>query len=246
MIVFCPSCGSRISVEPASPGGEVTCPRCRSKFSTGGLKPADNAPPPRRFKAKKAGGGKLAGVLIGLIVLLVLGGGAAGLYYGGVFGRHAAGTAKSPAAPPVWQPFTSVDGRFTVELPGTPEREHVKAPGRSGKILATTYTVETSMATYTVAIQDFEGKQTPEQLIDQSRADLSAGKSGKLVSEKDVTAGDTKGKAFVADVPNRGKAYIRFFVAGKRLYKLMAVGTGGKSPDERDVAKFMDSFQVSG
>jgi hypothetical protein len=245
MIVFCPSCGSRISVEPAAPGGDVTCPRCRSQFSTGGLKPADNVRPTRRFKSKKAGGGKIAGALFVLVVLLVVGGGAAGLYYGGVFARHAGGTSKSGAAPPSWQEFTSADGRFTVELPGTPEREHVKAPGRSAKVLATTYSVETSAATYTVAIQDFDGKQTPEQLIDQSRADLSAGKSGKLLGEKDVTAGDTKGKEFVAEVPNRGKAYIRFFIAGRRVYKLMAVGTGGKSPDEGDVAKFMDSFRVT-
>ena|SRR5947209_4196592 len=245
MVVFCPSCGSRISVEPASPGGDVTCPRCQSKFATAGLKPADNAPPPRRFKPKKSGGGKLGGVLIALGVLILLGGGAAALYFTGVFGLHTNATGTGTASQPTWQDYTSTEGRFSVLFPGTPTRELVRAPGRSGKVLATTFTAEAAGTTYSVAFEDFDGKQTPEQVIDQSRADLSAGKGGKLVKEKDVTAGDHKGKEFVADVPNRGKTYMRFFVAGNRLYKVMAVGTG-KGPGERDVVKFMDSFRITG
>ena len=131
-------------------------------------------------------------------------------------------------------------------MPSTPTRDLVRAPGRSGKVLATSFTAETPTATYSVAYQDFDGKQSsPEQTIDQSRADLSVGKGGKLAGEKDVTAGSVKGKEFTADVPGHGTATMRFFVSGRRLYKLMVVGTG-KSPDPHDVAKFLDSFRIIG
>jgi hypothetical protein len=180
-----------------------------------------------------------------LVVLLLLGGGTVGLYYGGVFNRHTGGTSNTITNPPAWQEYTNAEGRFSIEFPGTPTREVVRSPGRSGKVLAVTFTAEASGVTYSVAFQDFDGKQTPEQVVDQSRADLLAGKSGKLLGEKDVSAGDWKGKDFVADVPNHGKAHMRFFVVGKRLYKLTAVGAGA-SPSERNVVKFMGSFRVSG
>ena len=58
-------------------------------------------------------------------------------------------------------------------------------------------------------------------------------------------AGTVKGKEFTADVPGHGTATMRFFVSGRRLYKLMVVGTG-KSPEPHDVAKFLDSFRITG
>src|SRR4051812_31670592 len=97
MVVFCPGCGSRISAEPASPGGTVECPRCHSTFPTAGVKEAGDAPPPRRFKPKKAGRNKLATFGIVLAVLLVVGGGAAGvLYYTGMFGRWFGSSSGGP------------------------------------------------------------------------------------------------------------------------------------------------------
>src|SRR5688572_8502068 len=135
MVVFCPGCGSKISVQPATPGGDVACPRCHSSFSTAGVKDATAAPAPRRFKPKKAGRSKLGGVLIALAVLLVLGGGTAGvLYYTGHLGRWFSGVGPSgggTATQPAWQEYANAEGRFRVLFPGTPTREAVMPPGRS-------------------------------------------------------------------------------------------------------------------
>lgn len=138
MVVFCPGCGSRISVEPEAPGGNVECPRCHSTFATAGLKSAEDAPQPKRFRAKKKSGGKAGVVLIALAVLLVLGGGAtAVLYFTGVIGNRSVQTHGSPNQP-VWQEYANAEGRFSILFPDTPTREEV-GRSRSGKVQAVKY-----------------------------------------------------------------------------------------------------------
>jgi hypothetical protein len=247
MVVFCPGCGSKISVEPAAPGGNVECPRCHSRFSTEGLKSAEATTPPKKFRPKKKGGGRFVGVLIVLVVVLVFGAGAAALYFSGIVGHH--GPVSNTGSPnqASWQEYTNAEGRFSVLFPGTPTRDTIPPPSRlkGGKPRVVSYTVDTPSATYSVALEDFDGKETPDQFIGKQRSDLSAGRGGKLVSEKDVTVDTNRGKDFVVEVPNRGAAHIRFVAAGRRLYKLMVVGTG-KPPDSHDVAKFFDSFRING
>jgi hypothetical protein len=247
MVVFCPGCGSKISAEPQSPGGAVECPRCHSTFSTGGLKSADDAPPPpKRFKPKKKGGSKVGVVLIVLLILILLGGGTAGmLWYTGVIGNRTmtSGTGKQPD----WTEYTNAGGRFTVLFPGTPTRDTVPAPSRlkpGQKPQIVSFTVEMPSENVSVMYEDFNGKETPEQFVEKWKADAGSGKGTKLVSEKDVTTGKEKGKEYVVEVNGR-TAHVRFITSGKRLYKLQVVGVG-KPPEARDVAKFMDSFRVTG
>src|SRR5438876_6468909 len=89
MNVFCPGCGARISAAPSplDEEGMVTCPKCKSRFPTSGVVATAAAEPKRKFKPKKKAG--RAWIVAGVIVLAIvlLGGTAAALYYGGVFGR---------------------------------------------------------------------------------------------------------------------------------------------------------------
>jgi hypothetical protein len=250
MVVFCPGCGSRISAEPESPGGNVECPRCHSTFPTAGLKSADDAPPPKRFRPKKAGRGKLAVTAIVMAVLLVVGGGAAAaLYFTGHLTRWVGGPSPSSGPnQPSWQEYTNAEGRFHVLFPGTPTRDTVPPPSRlkaGSKPRVVSFTAGTPDATYSVALEDFGGSESPEQFIEKQRAELSAGHGGKLVSEKDVTVGQYKGKEFVVEVPNRGTAHMRFIVAERRLYKLMATGAR-TAPDQGEVSRFFGSFGING
>jgi hypothetical protein len=250
MVVFCPGCGSRISVQPEAPGGAVQCPRCQSTFSTAGLKSADDLPQPKRFRPKTAGRGKLGGVLITLAVLFVLGGGtAAALYFTGVIGSRAA--TSGSAFQTHWQTYANPEGLFRVQFPGTPTRDTVPPPSKlkpGAKPRVVSFSVELPAANYSVAYEDFEGKETPEQFIDKWRSSLGGGT--KLVSEKDVPARSREGvtidkgtgKDFVIAVDGR-TAHVRFYTFGRRLYKLMVVGTG-KPPDPHDAALFMDSFRI--
>jgi hypothetical protein len=250
MVVFCPGCGSRISVQPESPGGNVECPRCHSTFATAGLKSADDAPPPRRFRPKKTGRSKLAITAIVLSVLIVvLGSTATALYFTGHLSRWFGGSGAIYGIlnQPAWQEYKNTEGRFRVSFPGTPTRDTIPPPSRlkaGAKPKVISFTAETPDATYSVAFEDFGGSETPEQFIDKQGTELTAGRGGKVISEKDVTVGQAKGKEFVVEVPNRGTAHMRFIVAGRRLYKLTAIGAR-KAPDPGDVAKFFESFRLT-
>jgi hypothetical protein len=249
MAVFCPGCGSKISVQPESPGGNVECPRCQSTFATAGLKSADGAPPPKRFRPKKAGGSKLGVVAIVMSVLLVvIVGAATTLYFTGHLGRWFGGSGSITGGPnqPAWQEYTNAEGRFRILFPGTPTRDTIPPPSRlkaGAKPTVVSFTVGAPDVTYSVAFEDFGGSETPEQFIDKQRTELTAGRGGKLTSEKDVTSGQNKGKEFIVEASKSGAVHMRFIVAGRRLYKVMALGTA-KPLDSRDVAKFFDSFRI--
>ena len=181
------------------------------------------------------------------ILLIVVGGTAAGLYFTGHLGRWFGGSGTIGAVQLEWKEYVNADARFRVLFPGTPTRDTIPPPSRlksGAKPTVVSFTVDTPDVTYSVAFEDFAGSQTPEQFIDTQRTDLTTGRSGRLISEKDVTVDKYKGKAFVIETPNRGTVHMQFVVAGRRLYKLMAVALE-KAPDAGDVAKFFGSFRIT-
>jgi hypothetical protein len=253
MVVFCPSCGAKISAEPRPGTTTITCPRCQSTFSTAGLKSAPDAAAPQRFRKKKPPRGKLAGVGILLLVLLLLGGGtAAVLYFTGLLGRGtgstggASGPGGAPTATaPTWLDYVSAEGKFRVLFPGAPTREVVPTGrSKSSRPRAVSFTAETPEVAYSVAYEDFDKDGAAEQFIQRQHEELAGNRGGKLLDEKDVAAGPSKGKEFTVEVPGRGTARIRFLAAGRRLYKLTALGKT-HPPDPAETAKFFDSFQIT-
>jgi hypothetical protein len=248
MVVFCPGCGSKISVQPATPGGAVECPRCRSSFPTAGLKPADDLPQPRRFRPKKPGRGR---PWIAALILILLLGGATGailyavgiLHWPGSTPSSELGTRSHPKnAKPGWTEFESSEAHVRLLLPGEPKR----TARRATKDVA--YELEKDGVAYGVVYADLDQarlrSRTPEQIIQGQHDQWAAGNKGTLASEKDVKAGDFKGKEFVVDLPT-GKAYMRYFAAGRRLYTVMVVGKT-RDPDPADVAAVFDSFAITG
>jgi hypothetical protein len=212
------------------------------------LKSAEKAPPPKRFRPKKAGRGKLGGVMIALAVLGLIGGAAtAVLWLTGVLhrpgtiagGPSITGTAGKSAGRPGWKEFESSEAHVRAMFPGEPKRT-----ARKTKDVA--FELEKDGVAYGIVFADLDQaraqSKTPEQIIQQQHDQWSAGAGGKLISEKDVTAGAVKGKEFVVDLP-KGKAYMRYFAAGRRLYTIIVVGKS-RSPDPADVGAFMDSFAI--
>jgi hypothetical protein len=249
MVVFCPGCGAKISVDPAPARPDVRFPRCQSAFSTAGLKPAADAPPPRRFRKKKNGGSG-AGVGAFAVVLLLLAGGAwAVWYFADGFGRRTirSGSTTDPGRPPAapeWHEYVNADGKFRVLVPGTPTRDVWALPGRgkAGK-KAVSFTADAPDAKYGVAYADFDQPGDVDKFVQRQPGEL-ASRGGKLLGEKDVAAGPHKGKEFLVEVPGQGTAHIRFYVVGRRLYKVMAHGAD-RPPPPADVARFLDSFQIT-
>jgi hypothetical protein len=236
MIVFCPGCGTKISApsSPIDPDGSVTCPKCKSQFATAGVKAnAAVSEPKRKFKPKKPSGSG-AGILIALVVVALIGGGAFAAYYFGLFGQsanNAGPIAKTPEHWEGWRLFSSVDGRFTVSLPGAPTRKV-----RSSREVE--YGLETPDAKIGVVYADLSEKDKPEK-------HMVAPPGSKMLGEKEITHGNLTGREIVAEVPGHGIAHLRFFTSGNRLYTVMIVGKN-RPPAESEIARVFDSFQITG
>lgn len=252
MIVFCPGCGSKISVAANSPGGEVNCPSCKSTFSTAGVKSAANAAAPRRFRPKKSGNKGWTRLAIAMSILLVsLGGATAILYYTGHLNRwiptnvaSSLGGALSGGAS--WHEYTSTEGKFRVNFPGTPTREAHPVSGTTAgaKHVAISFTSDTPDVKYSVSFEDFDHRSdTPAQFIDRQKAAITKRAGYKIGGETEVALGKHKGKEYVIEHPVSGTAHVRFFAVGNRLYKLTAYAP--KRPVQAtESAKLFDSFQV--
>jgi len=237
MIVFCPGCGTRISANPSplETNPTVTCPKCKSQFATSGVNASANlAEPKRKLKPKKKENGAAIAIVICVFAIAVVGGGAWAAFYWGLFGKssapHAGGAITTHGATE-WHEFTSADGKFKVTLPGDPIRKT-----RSSKEVE--YGVETPDAKIGVVYADLPEKTKPEKY-------MVAPPGSKVLKEADVAQGDYKGRDIVAEVPNQGTVHMRFLTTGKRLYTVMIVGKS-KPPAQAEVARVLDSFQITG
>jgi hypothetical protein len=238
MIVFCPGCGTRISAAPAplDPEGTVTCPKCKSRFATSEVKADPNATAPRRkLRPKSQSSSRGVGIAISLLALALLGAGIWAVMHFGLGSTSTAllsgGSSTNSSRSTEWREYKSAEGRFRVMLPGAPTRKV-----RSSKEVE--FGLETPDAKIGVVYADLPEKVKPEKY-------MVAPSGSKVLSEKDVTQGDYSGRDIVADVPQHGTTHMRFLTTGKRLYTVMIVGKG-RSLSDSEVARVLDSFQITG
>jgi hypothetical protein len=237
MIVFCPGCGTRISAAPSplDPEGTVNCPKCKSRFATAGVNAnASLSEPKRKLRPKKKGGAGIA-IAISLLALALLGGATWAVIHFGLIGSwsatHTGGSGAKASGSTEWKEFTSTEGKFRVMLPGAPTRKV-----RSSKDVE--FGLETPDAKIGVVFADLPEKAKPEKF-------MVPPSGSKILSDKEVTQGDYAGRDIVAEIPNHGTAHMRFLSAGKRLYTVMIVGKG-RSLSDSEVARVLDSFQITG
>lgn len=253
MNVFCPSCGHRFDTipPPHDPDGVVSCPKCLSTFATSGLAAVPAVEPRRKLKKKPAKSAPVGPILAGLVAVLLAGG--AGVYF--AFFRNTGTTATSSShttpvkpltkpdgtpvptatAPAEWSEFASDEGKFKVLSPG--------ALTRKKRAKDVSYELDTGDLVLGVIYADV-GSQAADKAMSDAR-DALVKQGGKLVRETPVTLGIHKGREFIVDLPGRGNVHQRYFVVNKRLYSLIVLGKSAP-PSDRDVARFFESFQVTG
>jgi hypothetical protein len=237
MIVFCPGCGTRISAAPSplDTEGAVTCPKCKSRFATAEVNAnASLSEPKRKLRPKKKSGAGI-GIAIGVLALALIGGTIWAVMHFGLGGAssttHTGGSAANSSNSTEWREFTSAEGKFRVMLPGAPTRK--VRPSKDVE-----FGLETSDAKIGVVFADLPEKSKPEKY-------MVPPSGSKVLSDKVVTQGDYPGRDIVADVPQHGTIHMRFLTTGKRLYTVMIVGKG-RSLSDSEVARVLDSFQITG
>lgn len=170
------------------------------------------------------------------------------------------------ANPNSWREFKSVEGRFTVSLPGPsrPAHDDRTMNTRIGKIVTHSFIIDTDMALYYVSYADFPagtGPTTPEEnksMLDTSRDEALAG-GARLLSESDVSIGGTTARELLV-AKNDLILRSRFFYVNERLYQLImtvkpivAFRNGKPSSNatdrtelfEKASARFFDSFNLT-
>jgi hypothetical protein len=147
---------------------------------------------------------------------------------------------------PPFKEFSSKEGKFKVQMPGTPKETKQNAGGMDMHM----YTTEQRNGAFAVAYSDSPVPlgQSPAQAklaLDGARDGALKNINAKLTGEKDITlAGKHPGREITADLPdNKGQLKARFYIVDRRIYQQLVMGNKSwvESPD---AAKFLDSFAL--
>lgn len=145
-----------------------------------------------------------------------------------------------------WSEYRSPEGRYRVEMPGTPKIERVSINLNSGGTAPMIQAiVEVSDAAYLAAYTDYApgtfGKQTPQQTLLNVR-DGSVAKH-KLSSDRAITVAGFPGREYLIEQADGAILLTRSVLVGNRLYQIIfAYSSGAQQPP--GARRFVDSFNV--
>ncbi len=125
-----------------------------------------------------------------------------------------------------WKEFTSIEGAFTLAMPGVPTEGLEETTTNDGKIVIHTYLVETAIGAYYASYSDLAvAVETPEgirALLNAGR-DRALGKDAKLLNEMDMEIEGCFAKEMVIEKTNDGLILrARVFLRKNRLYQMIS------------------------
>lgn len=265
-VVRCPACGAQFrppAVETAVPVLEpeeesFPEPEALTDRPTAvrrAARPADSADalparsvarPPRKRGSGTGGLIAVIGAVAALAVATTVGGVAYLVTSGAVKKAFSGAAAVSPQA---WAPFSSADGRYTVQLPGTPTAANVTTNGVT--ITRQVLTLQNGQIMFAIGYFDVPaGLMTPELLTKATTAErdmMLTMTRGKTISEREVVADSRPAHEFQIQAPTSAVLIERISKARlgavDRVYVLVAQGPN-YTPDSGDAAHFFNSFTV--
>jgi hypothetical protein len=138
-----------------------------------------------------------------------------------------------------WQNLSSKEGRFSVQMPGTPQTQSQSTAG----VTMTGEIVDLGDEAYTVMYGDLP--PTGSFDLDKGVEGFVSGVSGTLVSKKEIAVDGNPGREFECSItkPVTGSASGRVILAGRRVYQVIAMGKGCNL-NSPNVQKFVSSFKL--
>lgn len=156
--------------------------------------------------------------------------------------------AARPTPTPVvndgWLPFSSVPGRFTVLLPGTPTNKTETVDSEPGPYTSHLYRLLDQERVYLIAWVDydpqfkFHGQSELEANRDWFVKDMKA----TLVDTRSLRVDDYPALEFRADTAEK-TYYSRVYIVGRRPYQI-TIGYPKGEDDPVTVDRFFNSFKV--
>ena len=144
------------------------------------------------------------------------------------------------------QPFTSAEGRFSVELPGAPQQaaKPLALQGGGASTLHQFWVdIDDDNITYMVIYNDYPtdyATAAPEELLQTMRDGVVRDK--KLTSDVPIDLYGTPGRAFTAIDKDGWQYAVHQFLDGSRLYQLIVVNSKGHPAATTE--QFLNSFRI--
>ncbi len=135
--------------------------------------------------------------------------------------------------------FTSPEGKFTILMPGTPE----KKTQTIHNMMLVMYGMNVKNGAYAAGYADIP-PGTPFSLPGAVQG-IAGSHGGKVLSEKDYTLEGKTGREFEIETTTpKGFVSGRVIVINNRLYQILALGTNARLSNA-DVQKFLNSFKLT-
>lgn len=146
---------------------------------------------------------------------------------------------------------------FTVQMPGTPNKQTQSVPSAVGTLTFNMYTVEQGGEAFIVGYNDFPAAATqganPDDLLNRAQQGAVTNVNGKITSEKTITMNGHPGREFSGDgtppgeggKSQEGTFTARIYWVEPRLYQTIYVRPKGNTSSDNG-GKFLDSFQLTG
>lgn len=164
--------------------------------------------------------------------------------------QQAQSAPPSPAAPKPdvagMQPFTSVDGLFSINLPGAPKQisKPLSLQGGGASTLHQFWVdIDNDNITYMVIYNDYPpdyASASPQELLQTMRDGVVRDKT--LTSDVEIELFGVPGRAFTAIDKDGWQYAVHQFLDGSRLYQLIVVNSKGHPP--ADTEEFMNTFRI--
>ena len=150
------------------------------------------------------------------------------------------------------QPFTSKEGRFTVQMPTPTMEKKQQITTATGTLNVTLIIAEGRLdSSFVVSYSDLPDKELTKGSVDKRLEQACKGAvesaRGKLRGgEKPIKLDGHPGREIEIEKDGKIVARMRIFLVERRLYQVMVLGSGTIfSPKEKDVTTFLDSFRLN-
>lgn len=176
--------------------------------------------------------------------------------------RAATGHALQPTAnvtestttetlPPAWTQFTSVEGKFAVQLPSAPQKQQETADTPMGPMQINLFTAASENGVYVVGYADAEflaklpadNAEVVTQVLQGTGNGLATSLKGTIAEQSELQTSGYTGRQFKLTLPDDMRATVRVFLVKGRIYQMILLHHQSKS-GAAEFGLFFPSFRV--
>jgi len=152
-----------------------------------------------------------------------------------------------------WRDFSESEGKFSVVMPGTPERATYEMPITSGTMKFVSHAVDlpNEAKYFMVTYVDYPPGTTGDdvlahQVMDRYVAGGARKKNLKVEQKSKIKLGEHPGQEYLFREPEYGdKSLWRVYLVGNRLYQLVANWDPETAGASVEAEKFLNSFRLT-